>query len=172
MSSYFYESEITMGTDIIFTTGYFGSQIEDNSKSLADSKGYLLLSLDELIEKSDGRSIRRICMMMGEHEYRNKEYSAIKDFLENPPDDNVIVFCSDGVLLDDMSRELILKHNLIIFGLDKSADELWNHAKNQNNSYHAFMHFGSEEDRHSKFLALIDRQKNFFDIVLDTINKL
>ena len=122
-----------------------------------EEHGLPLISLDEEIEKVDGRSVRRICMMMGEHEYRNKEYEALKNISQD-----AVVLCGDGVLHDDMSRDLITSHELVIVGNDMSCDELWENAKTIDDSYHAFMHFGSEEKKRATFDDLYERQRVLF----------
>ena len=97
-----------MSKNIIFVTGYFGAPIREVAEKTAEREGCALLSLDEEIEKADGRSILRICMLMGEHEYRNKEY----EILAGLPEEDLVVYCGDGVLNDEMSRDIILKHRL------------------------------------------------------------
>lgn len=157
-----------MNNNIIFVTGFFGAPIMQSAQHLAESRGWQLINLDAEIEKADGRSVRRICMMMGEHEYRNKEYEAIKKIADtnNGSDKSnekgIIVCCGDGVLHDDMSKELIIQHELVIAGADMTCDELWENAKNTENSYHAFMHFGSEKEKHAAFAELYERQRALF----------
>lgn len=202
--------------NIIFVTGFFGAPVMQSARQLAESRGFGLISLDAEIEKSDGRPVRRICMMMGEHEYRNKEYEALKEIIsrfddvntcagerciddnestdsscsnnrnnecddknsgstvpnkEDPSADSenqddcysgLVVCCGDGVLHDDMSRELILQHELVIIGADMTCDELWKNAKNIDNSCHAFMYFGTEEEKSAAFAKLYERQRELF----------
>ena len=124
-------------------------------------EGCALLSLDEEIERADGRSILRICMLMGEHEYRNKEY----EILSKLPEDDLVVYCGDGVLNDEMSRDIILKHRLVIAGADMSVDELWENAKKTKDPAHAFMHFGSEGSRKKAFEDLYSRQRALYDSI-------
>lgn len=157
-----------MENNIIFVTGFFGAPVMQKAQQLAEEKGYALLSLDEEIEKADGRSVRRICMMMGEHEYRNKEYETLKRITERPlkegeaPRSGIVVCCGDGVLHDDMSRELIGSHELIVLGGDMTIDELWENAREIKDSCHAFMHFGSDEKKRTAFMDLYERQRVLF----------
>lgn len=151
-----------MGNNIIFVTGFFGAPLMQRAQQLAEQRNFALLSLDEEIEKADGRSVRRICMMMGEHEYRNKEYEALKKVTECALEKGLIVLCGDGVLHDDMSREVIETHQLIVLGGDMSVDELWEGAKKIEGSTHAFMYFGSEEEKRAAFEKLYERQRVFF----------
>lgn len=214
-----------MKNNIIFVTGFFGAPVMQSAVQLAKKHDCPLMILDDEIEKADGRSVRRICMMMGEHEYRNKEYEAIKEILSrvedahtnnpisqdaccdnedehtnnhikydvccdgkekrtgcadencehsniqsvrcvdktgNESDTELVVCCGDGVLLDDMSRELILQHELVIISGDMTCDELWENAKLTDNSCHAFMHFGSDEEKRAAFAKLYERQRELF----------
>ncbi len=204
-----------MKPELIFVTGYFGAPIRETAERMADEKGYELISLDDEIERADGRSVLRICMMMGEHEYRNKEYellstivsdaesaaagsavdvqsaggtSSAKDVenassagtagnakaagavvsagsakaAENTSTKKAVILCGDGVLHDEMSRDIIKKHSLIIVGDDMTRDELWENAGRIKDSYHAFMHFGSDESRRKAFDELYERQRKLY----------
>ena len=154
-----------MTPELIFVTGYFGAPIGELAKEIATEKNYRLLSLDDEIEKSAGQSILRICMMMGEHEYRNKEYEVLSSIVSgglHPDAEGIVVCCGDGVLHDEMSRELIEKHSVLIAGEGMSREELWENAKGESASYHAFMHFGSEESRKEAFDALHERQRSLY----------
>ena len=168
-----------MERKFIFITGFFGAPLMQKAQQLAEETGLPLLVLDEEIEKADGRSARRICMMMGEHEYRNKEYEALKRITECALDKNgectlektaereslpcgAVVCCGDGVLHDDMSRELIIGHRLEIVGGEADIDTLWENAKTIKNSTHAFMHFGTEEQQRAAFERLYERQRVLF----------
>ena len=160
-----------MSKNIIFVTGFFGAPTMQTAQALAEEKGYNLKVLDKEIEKADGRSARRICMMMGEHEYRNKEYEALKSIVDeyssiieasSVASNGIVVCCGDGVLHDDMSKELIESYELIVLGGNLSCEELWNNAKEIDDSYHAFMCFGTEEEKHSSFVKLHERQRVLF----------
>lgn len=198
-----------MKQNIIFVTGFFGAPVMESAERLAKEKGYGFLSLDAEIEKEDGRSIQRICMMMGEHEYRNKEYAALLKItksaesdvmadsvcdaparahgaqsnsrLDSSPADaqpkagnpacdapfhaakaGLVVCCGDGVLLDEMSKDLIQQHSVRIIGSGLPAETLWQNAQKDQNTYHAFMHFGTEEKRRALFDALLEKQRALF----------
>lgn len=151
-----------MEREIIFVMGFFGAPVMESAEQLAKEKGCGLLSLDAEIEKADGRTIRRICMTMGEHEYRNKEYEGLLRILERTDENGLVVCCGDGVLLDDMSRELIQKHSIVIIGSELSQEGLWENAVKDQDTYHAFMHFGTEEKRRAAFDALLEKQRALF----------
>ena len=148
----------------IIVTGYFGAPIEETARKLAASEGLDYLSLDEEITKRDGRSIKRLVMMNGEHGYRNQEYEVLQELcgVAAEPDAPAGEACGDGVLYDDDSREIISRHELVIAGEEMTTDELWENAKATEDSYHAFMAFGTEEEKRSAFEQLIQRQRNLF----------
>lgn len=168
-----------MNRKFIFVTGFFGAPLSQRARQLAEEHGLPLISLDEEIQKADGRSVRRICMMMGEHELRNKEYEVLKRLtaralnevsecaLEESEggeilQDGAVVLCGDGVLHDDMSRNIIASHELVVVGGDMACDELWENAKAIQDSCHAFMYFGSEERKRTAFDDLHERQRVLF----------
>ena len=152
-----------MSKNLVIVTGYFGAPIEEESVKIAEGRGFACLSLDREIEKRDGRSITRLCMMNGEHGYRNQEYEILNELNESPDTDGLVVACGDGVLYDDMSREIAEANELVIVGDDLSADDLWSRAKAQGSSYHAFMAFGSEEEKRAAFEKYLDRQRALFE---------
>lgn len=169
----------------IIVTGYFGAPIEETARKLAASEGLEYISLDEEITKRDGRSIKRLVMMNGEHGYRNQEYEVLQELCggDAEPDadcgaDNdaavtegsvggsssagLVIACGDGVLYDDDSREIISRHELVIAGEEMTTEGLWENAKAIEDSYHAFMAFGTEKEKRAAFEQLIQRQRNLF----------
>lgn len=151
-----------MKNTIVFVTGFFGAPVMQTALKIADEENLDIISLDDEIEKNDGRSVRRICMVMGEHEYRNKEYEVLKKLNESAGSRKMAICCGDGVLHDEMSRDIILGHRLVIVGKDMSIDELWENAKASEGSYHAFMHFGTPEEKRNAFEKLWQRQCALF----------
>ena len=61
-----------------------------------------------------------------------------------------------------MSRDISLANELVIVGMDMTTDDLWDNAKADEESYHAFMSFGSEEEKRGAFEKLIERQRTLF----------
>ncbi len=156
---------------MIFVTGYFGAPVREKAEELASESGSEIIDLDKMIEEADGRSIKRICMMHGEHGYRNKEFETLKELTEadDAAKKNAVVLCGDGVLHDDMSREIMTtKGKLIIVGEEISPEDLWECAKQIDDTYHAFMFFGLEEEKKKAFEELHRRQKILFGGSYDT----
>ena len=147
----------------IIVTGPFGAPIEESARKLAAAAGLEYKSLDEEITKRDGRSIKRLVMMNGEHGYRNQEYEVLQELNESP--DGCVIACGDGVLYDEDSRKIALENELVLVGLDETTDALWENAKAIGDSYHAFMSFGTEEEKRAAFEQLIQRQRNLFDTI-------
>ena len=185
-----------MAQEMIFVTGYFGARIREEAERIASRKGWPVLDLDRAIEESDGRSIARLCMMGGEHAYRNAEYEQVAALCgagkysgedagpqdpavegadparENgadepgaPDPDGLVIACGDGILYDEDTRALILEHQLVIAGEDRTLDELWEQAKQDVATYHAFMKFGTEEEKRAAFEAHHGRQEKLFALV-------
>jgi len=144
-----------MKKNIIFVTGFIGSDRAGHARRLADESGMELVNLDHEIEAKDGRSVRRIAMSMGEHEVRNKEYEVVKDLLER---DNLVIACSDGIILDDECLSLLSQGRVAIADEALTPEELWEQAKADPNPAYAFLSaFLSQEDetaQYQRFLAL------------------
>lgn len=143
----------------IFVTGFLGSDRKAEAEKLAAELGYQAIDLDAEIEKEDGRSVQRICMTMGEHEYRNKEYEMLERLASM---EDIVVSCGDGVLLDDMSRGILSEHQVVIADAELGAEELWEKARNQKHLPYAFMQMGDDATRKEKFMALYQRRRELY----------
>jgi shikimate kinase len=156
-----------MKKNIIFVTGFIGSDRNGLARRLAAQNGMEFVSLDDEIEAKDGRNVRRIAMMMGEHEVRNKEYEAIKELLElashggdesRSDHKGFVVACSDGIILDDECLSLLAQGNVVIADGDLTPEQLWEKAKAEPNPAYAFLSTGlsceDEEEKYQRFLAL------------------
>ena len=167
-----HKSQEASESALIFITGYLGAPIASIAREISGQRNMDILMLDEYIEKKDGRSIRRICMAGGEHGYRNLEYEAVKELVSGKQESGgslcgkesggLVVACGDGILYDDQTRDMILEHELIIAGEDMDIDQLWEGALKEENTWHAFMLFGSEEEKRAAFDAYIERQRTLF----------
>lgn len=144
----------------IFVIGFMGSDRKGLAKAEAERLGYRTLDLDELIEKKDGRTIQRICMMMGEHEYRNQEYEMLCQLQEEK---GIVVSCGDGVFLDDMSREILEKNKVLVADSQALPEELWERAKDQKGLPYAFMSESDNSIKKKKFFALYEQRKPLYN---------
>ena len=142
----------------IFVTGYMGAQTRELAEQIAAEMSYELIDLDAEIEKLDGRTIQRICMLMGEHEYRNKEYEMLQSLKDR---EGIVVLCGDGIIFDDQNREILEANTVVLADADAGIDELWKRAKDMKGLPYAFMNFGGEE-RKEKFIELYEQRKEIY----------
>ena len=149
-----------MSNKLTIVTGYFGAPVLEAAEKIAAEEACPLVILDREIEKHVDWTIRRLVMMNGEHAYRNNEYEQLSKLAK--ADETMVIACGDGVLHDEDSRAIIDEGSLVIVGGDMTADELWEGALKQTDTYHAFMNFGTDEDKRKAFEALLERQKILF----------
>ena len=142
-----------MNANLIVVTGCFGAPVLEKAHALSREHGLPLV-----------RTIRRLVMMNGEHGYRNAEFEILQELAEKGQP--CVVACGDGVLYDDDSRGIICENRLVIAGEDLSEEELWKNASACPDSYHAFMSFGTEEEKRKAFGDLIRRQRLLFEGVV------
>ena len=124
----------------------------------AGEMDYEMIDLDAEIEKADGRTIQRICMLMGEHEYRNKEYEMLQS-LKNR--EGIVVLCGDGIIFDDQNREVLQDNCVVLADADTDIDTLWERAKDLKGLPYAFMNFGGDE-RKAQFIEMYEYRKEIY----------
>lgn len=142
----------------IFVVGFMGSDRASVARTIAQEKGYTFHHMDEEIAAEDGRSLLRICMLMGEHEYRNKEYAMLSNYLTM---EDIVVACGDGVVLDDECRRLLRSGQVIV--VDEEPEALWTRAKDDDTIPYAFLRCENENIRKALFLDLYHRRKPLYD---------
>ena len=131
----------------IFVIGFIGSRRMERGEELARELGYQLLDLDRMIEERDGRSLKKLIMMMGEHEYRNKEYEILKE-LESQQ--GFVLVCGDGIVHDEMNLA-ILKREATIF-VEEPLESLWERVREKADGLYAFLHDSDRERARKKFM--------------------
>ena len=131
----------------LFVIGYIGSRRMERGEELARELGYQLLDLDRMIEERDGRSLKKLIMMMGEHEYRNKEYEILKE-LESQQ--GFVLVCGDGIVHDEMNLA-ILKREATIF-VEEPLESLWERVREKADGLYAFLHDSDRERARKKFM--------------------
>lgn len=137
--------------DRVFIVGFMGSDRMGLGKSIADEYSYELISLDKKIEEEEGRSIKRICMVMGEHEYRNREFEMLEKLCDKS---GIVVVCGDGIIFDDDNLNILRREKTIAAGTNMTIDELWENAKNNKSIPYAFMTETDEHMKYEKFYSL------------------
>ena len=149
-----------MKSNLIIVTGCFGAPTREEAQRLAERLDLPLWDLDQEIQRRDGRSIRRLVMMNGEHGYRNLEFEVLQELARQ--NQACVVACGDGVLYDEDSACIARESRLHIAGRNLTKEELWQAACGCEDSYHAFMSFGTEQQKRAAFDDLIDRQRRLF----------
>ncbi|MGI6736853.1 MAG: shikimate kinase [Anaerovoracaceae bacterium] len=148
-----------------YITGPLGSNRHDCAARLArrlaerERQPRPLVDLDRKIEEKEDLTIRRLCMMMGEHAYRNDEYELLEDCDRRG---GLIVICGDGTLLDPMSRELMERGEILIADAALDPEQLWEQACRDDRVPYAFWMEADEAGRRQKFLALVKRRQSLY----------
>lgn len=147
-----------------YIIGYIGSDRIGAGHALADKLGCPLLVLDDEIERLDGRSIKRMCMINGEHEYRNKEFEVLSKLDDASYDmglakdevypGRLVVACGDGAVLDEMSLAVVKRGSVIFVEEDIAA--LWKKAKDDSSVPYAFMYDDDDEKREKMFREIYE----------------
>lgn len=141
------KEEINKKPPRIFVIGYIGSQRMERGEKLARELGYQLLDLDRMIEERDGRTLKKLIMMMGEHEYRNKEYEILKELEDQQ---GFVLVCGDGIVHDEMNLA-ILKRETTIF-VEEALEVLWERIAEKEDGLYAFLHDSDREKARKKFM--------------------
>lgn len=131
----------------LFVIGFIGSRRMERGEELARELGYQLLDLDRMIEERDGRSLKKLIMMMGEHEYRNKEYEVLKELEDQQ---GFVLVCGDGIVHDEMNLA-ILKREATIF-VEEPLEILWERMREKTDGLYAFLHDSDRERARIKFM--------------------
>ena len=131
----------------LFVIGFIGSRRMERGEELARELGYQLLDLDRMIEERDGRSLKKLIMMMGEHVYRNKEYEVLKELEDQQ---GFVLVCGDGIVHDEMNLA-ILKREATIF-VEEPLEILWERVREKADGLYAFLHDSDRERARNKFM--------------------
>ena len=122
---------------VIYVIGFIGSDRMAVARAASEQHGVPLYDLAAEIQERDGRTIRRMVITMGEHELRNKEYetlTAILRELGEPADPSeiaesvaecdhsAVICCTDDLILDPMSADLVRAGEVIIADDPATAD--------------------------------------------------
>jgi shikimate kinase len=144
---------------ITYVIGFIGSSRMSAGLKLAALMGEQEIpfyDLDQKIEEREERTIKQLVMAMGEHEYRNKELEILQEIVEEVGDDNAIVVCGDGTLLDDDCKD-ILRKGQICFVNDNPLS-MWTRAREEGRTHYAFMYEEDDEVSMAKFNEVYERR--------------
>ncbi len=142
----------------IYVIGFMGTDRVARAKEIAAETGYDFHNMDREIEEQDGRTILRMCMTMGEHEYRNKEYEILREYDQM---DDIVVACGEGVVHDSQCADFLRKGQVVVVWED--MDAMWENAKKDESLPYAFLRTGSPEERKKKFQELYQIRKPLYE---------
>ncbi len=174
--------------DRIFLIGYMGSGKTTVSRILSEKTGASCIDMDQEIEKAEGMPIRKIFMLYGEHEFRNKESELLDklchvksaaDILAGEEtgtqkvldqaskyeafshlEGNLIVSCGGGVILDDLNRQIL--HRQYTIFLEANPETLFARVNGDANRPFAFMDVSDKNERREKFLDLYKKREPLY----------
>ena len=96
--------EMRKGGRFVFLTGFMGSGKSSAGRMLSRMLGMPLLEMDEIIEKTEGRSVSAIFEADGQEYFRNLESRLIASFYSREP---AVVSCGGGAVLRPENRALM-----------------------------------------------------------------
>jgi shikimate kinase len=104
----------------IFLTGFMGSGKSTVGPLIAEALGFSFIDLDDVIERSEGKTIDDIFQVSGEQNFRVIERSYIRRFVEGS--DTVFALGGGTVTIEGLIPELKL-HGILVY-LKSDADAL------------------------------------------------
>lgn len=149
----------------VYVIGPMGSKREDLGQKISKERNLEYFSLDDEIQKEDGRSPKKICMTMGEHAYHDKEYHKLVEFKEK---DNFVLVLGDGAIFDSMCEDIIGEGEVVLCDFNKSPDDLWEAVKKDDRIPYAFvnmmkMDIAGEEESKKIFMSFYDSRKPLYE---------
>lgn len=111
----------------IVLIGFMGSGKSMVAKRLAKILKRDMVSLDDLIESREGRTIKRIFEESGEAYFRDKEREAVEEVAGK---ESLIIDCGGGVVLNPQNIAQ-LKANGILICLSATAETICGRVKNK-----------------------------------------
>ncbi len=146
-------------TEKIYIVGPTGSRRALLGEKVAKERGLDLLFLDKEIEKEDGRTIKKIAMMMGEHAYHDKEYHKLVELDE--ANGSFVLVCGDGVLFDNMCEAIVAKGEVIVADWDRSPTQLFEEAVLDETLPYAYLDMLRMEERIAMAVSPKAREKAY-----------
>ncbi|MBV5343314.1 hypothetical protein JZU68_06785, partial [bacterium] len=118
-----------MKKNIIFVTGFIGSDRVGLARQLADEKGLEFVLLDQEIEAKDGHEALKDLL----------EREAIADRGGGTERHGFVVACSDGIILDDECLSLLVQGQVVVADEALTPQQLWEQTKSDPNPAYAFL---------------------------------
>lgn len=165
---------------VIYVIGFIGSDRMAVARAASEQHGIPLYDLAAEIQERDGRTIRRMVITMGEHELRNKEYETLTAILRDlgePADPSeiavstaagdysAVICCTDDLILDPMSADLVRAGEVII--ADESADAMFERAvtlaPDDQSLHYAFLLDPDKAAAKEKFMKLYEQRRPLYE---------
>jgi shikimate kinase len=131
---------------------------------LAEKLGREFIELDELIEKSAGKTIPEIFAQEGEISFREREIEATREVAEI---ENAVIACGGGVVLNQINIDRLRVKGVIVY-LTASPEAILNRTSSDRDERPLLV----AEDKAEKVKALLQFRKPFYeraaDITVDT----
>lgn len=138
----------------IVIIGFMGTGKTQTAKALADELSLEYVSVDELIEKKEDRSINDIFREDGEKYFRAVEKEIVKEVSEG---ENQVIDAGGGVVLDEENMKNLKKSGIVIC--------LWASPKviHERTKEHGHRPLLNVEDPEGKIRDLLDERKPFYE---------
>ena len=138
----------------IILLGYMGCGKSTIAKSLATNVGLPYLDLDEIIEKRENSTVKKIFSEKGEIYFRKLEHNIFTELIKNQ--DSFILSLGGGTPCFANNHELLKGENVFSIYLNGSVATLYNRLRNANAERPLIANKSPEEMK--EFIA-----KNLFD---------
>ena len=138
----------------IVIIGFMGTGKTQTAKALADELSLEYVSVDELIEKKEDRSINDIFREDGEKYFRAVEKEIVKEVSEG---ENQVIDAGGGVVLDEENMKNLKKSGIVIC-LWASPEVI--HERTKEHGHRPLLNV---EDPEGKIRDLLDERKPFYE---------
>ena len=158
---------------IIYLAGFMGSGKTTIGPKLASRLDYDFVDIDNLIEESEGVSIRKIFEKFGEQYFRNIEKNMLAKISER--ERSMVVALGGGTLTTKVNRNLIRKGGILVY-LKAEPSEILSRVAREKNRPMLLAENGARLSRDELtkrvFLLLKEREKHYLEanIIVNTSN--
>ena len=142
----------------IILVGYMGSGKSIVAKELSKIAQIPFVELDDLIEKSHNKSIKKIFEQQGELFFRKLEHQIFAELIES--NDDLIISTGGGTPCYYNNHELLLNTNCVSIYLSASIKTLFNRLQHQKQNRPLLAHLNDIEAQ--EFIAKHLFERSFF----------
>jgi shikimate kinase len=113
----------------LILVGMMGSGKTTMGRALAKHLGKVFVDSDEEIIKRTGVTIPHIFDIEGETGFRQREATAIRDFVRR---ENMVLATGGGAVLEEQNRAVLRQNGIVIY-LKASVHDLWHRTRHDRN---------------------------------------